>query len=149
MKRTKKQFTVDRIVPDSEGKLHIKVGIHLLLSLCLCLGSLSVLHAEGNEYPSISAMVYLLMIATLVCCVLAQRKSEKQWMKVFSIPYSLEISQSLNKWSKELCTPPLLVSPIKWIFLPFSFAYEKAETISLFFRMLPSAQARLIFTKSW
>lgn len=50
---------------------------------------------------------------------------------------------------KELCTPPLLVSPIKWIFLPFSFAYEKAETISLFFRMLPSAQARLIFTKSW
>lgn len=35
MKRTKKQFTVDRIVPDSEGKLHIKVGIHLLLSLCL------------------------------------------------------------------------------------------------------------------
>lgn len=26
MKRTKKQFTVDRIVPDSEGKLHIKVG---------------------------------------------------------------------------------------------------------------------------
>ena len=28
---------------------------------------------------------------------------------------------------KELCTPPLLVSPIKWIFLPFSFAYEKAE----------------------
>ena len=48
MKRTKKQFTVDRIVPESEGKLHIKVGIHLLLSLCLCLGSLSVLHAEGN-----------------------------------------------------------------------------------------------------
>ena len=83
MKRTKKQFTVDRIVPESEGKLHIKVGIHLLLSLCLCLGSLSVLHAEGNEYPSISAMVYLLMIATLVCCVLSQRKREKQWMKVF------------------------------------------------------------------
>ena len=83
MKRTKKQFTVDRIVPDSEGKLHIKVGIHLLLSLCLCLGSLSVLHAEGNEYPSISAMVYLLMIATLVCCVLSQRKREKQWMKAF------------------------------------------------------------------
>ena len=24
MKRTKKQFTVDRIVPESEGKLHIK-----------------------------------------------------------------------------------------------------------------------------
>ena len=33
--------------------------------------------------------------------------------------------------------------------LAVSFAYEKAETISLFFRMLPSAQARLIFTKSW
>ena len=78
MKRTKKQFTVDRIVPESEGKLHIKVGIPLLLSLCLCLGSLSVLHAEGNEYPSISAMVYLLMIATLVCCVLSQRQREKQ-----------------------------------------------------------------------
>ena len=77
------------------------------------------------------------------------RPSMKQWMNVFSMPYSFEISQSLNRWSKELCTPPLLVSPMKWMFFPCSLAYEKAETISLFFKILPSAQARLIFTRSW
>ena len=74
MKRTKKQFTVDRIVPESEGKLHIKVGIHLLLSLCLCLGSLSVLHAEGNEYPSIGNGIFADDRHTGLLCVVTEKE---------------------------------------------------------------------------
>jgi hypothetical protein len=40
------------------------------------------------------------------------------------------------------------VNPMKWMFFPCSFAYEKAATTSLFCIMLLSAHARLIFTKS-
>ena len=83
MRHTKKPFTVDRITPEDDGKLYIRVGLHLLLSLCLCLGSLSVLHAAWDEYQSISVRIHLLLLATLVCCILSQKKREKQWVNLF------------------------------------------------------------------
>ena len=83
MKRTKKQFTVDRIVPESEGNYNIKVGIHLLLSLLSVLAVWVYCMQRGMSIRRYRQLVYLLMIATLVCCVLSQRKREKQWMKAF------------------------------------------------------------------
>ena len=51
------------------------------------------------------------------------KPSMKQWMKVVSCrPYSLAMSQSLNRWSNEECTPPFEVRPMKWMFLPCSLA---------------------------
>ena len=77
------------------------------------------------------------------------RPSMKQCTKVFSRPYSFEISMNLYRWSREECTPPVEVSPIRCRRLPVSFAYENAFTTSGFFRIEPSAQARFIFTRSW
>ena len=79
MKKKKQQFTVERIIPEKGGKLYRGTAWNLFLSVCLILGSLSVLYAEWEEYLSLSAMGIFLAAVTLICCVLTQRSRKKQW----------------------------------------------------------------------
>ena len=82
MKHRKKEFTVERIWPDTGKQLHIGIVWNLLLCCCLLSGGIGVLTSEwtGQKMPVIEAVI--LGILTLAACLLSQKKRTRQWVTV-------------------------------------------------------------------